>query len=139
MAGIFSLNPKLAKDTYAICQLGLSDVLLMNDSRWPWLILVPRVVNACEWFDLSMPQQAQLHQEVMHVAMHLKQWTNATKMNIAALGNQVPQLHVHVIARSLKDPAWPNPVWGCGQAVEYTPNALENTRKYLSSLNITNL
>lgn len=109
----FTLHPQLEADTHFIADLPLSHLLLMNDARFPWLILVPRVANASEWFDLDSTQQAQLSAEACRVGATLKAQLNADKINIAALGNQVPQLHVHVIARFKTDPAWPQSVWNC--------------------------
>jgi diadenosine tetraphosphate (Ap4A) HIT family hydrolase len=132
----FSLHPDLVRDCIKISETPLCEVLLRNDARFPWLILVPRVAGASEWFDLSAEQQKQLHDEVMLISVQLKKNLNADKMNIAALGNITPQLHVHIIARFKGDAAWPNPVWGQGRAVGYSTDALEKMRKMM---NITNL
>ncbi|MCX4189355.1 HIT domain-containing protein [Methylophaga sp. OBS3] len=115
----FSLHKQLANDTIEVGDLPLCQILLMNDARFPWLILVPRREQMSEMFDLSMKDQQLLLQETSFVAERLKDLTGADKMNMAALGNQVPQLHVHVIARFKDDPAWPAPVWGNGKAVAY--------------------
>ncbi len=109
----FILHPQLAADTHFIADLPLSRLLLMNEARFPWLILVPRVAGVSEWFDLNAAQQAQLSAEACRVGAILKAELNADKINIAALGNQVPQLHVHVIARFKSDAVWPQPVWNC--------------------------
>lgn len=135
----FSLHPRLAADTHPLCQLGFSDLLLMDDSRFPWLILVPRFKDASEWFDLPDEMQIKLSSEVSDIAKKLKHGTGADKINIAALGNQVPQLHIHIIARFKSDAAWPNPVWGNGKAIPYTAETLEKMRKILNFGNITNL
>lgn len=108
---MFALHPRLEADCFPVTELKLCSVLLMNNLIFPWLILVPRVENACELFDLSENDRQQLMQEVSLTAETLKRLTGAHKMNIAALGNQVPQLHVHIIARNPQDAAWPNPVW----------------------------
>jgi diadenosine tetraphosphate (Ap4A) HIT family hydrolase len=106
------LHPQLAKDSVMVCQLGLSELRLINDARFFWLILVPRRANIAEWFELDAPEQAQLHAETMDIAARLKRHTGCTKVNIGALGNVVRQLHVHIIARTENDACWPRPVWG---------------------------
>jgi diadenosine tetraphosphate (Ap4A) HIT family hydrolase len=118
----FVLHPRLAADTAFITDWTLSRLLLMNDRRFPWLILVPRQANLSELFDLEEWARNLLMREVAEAAHRLKLWVKADKINVAALGNQVPQLHVHVIARRVSDAAWPNPVWGVGNATPY-PNA----------------
>jgi len=114
----FMLHPQLAADTALICDWKLSQILLMNDKRFPWLILVPRRASLTELFDLDREGQSTLISEIADVSRRLKQWAKADKINVAALGNQVPQLHVHIIARKNGDAAWPNPPWG-GAAVPY--------------------
>jgi diadenosine tetraphosphate (Ap4A) HIT family hydrolase len=94
-------------------------VLLMNDSRWPWLILVPRQGGAVEIMDLGRSDRAELMEEAALASAWLKAHAKAVKINVAALGNVVRQLHVHVVARRAGDPAWPGPVWGFGAAVPY--------------------
>lgn len=128
---MFALHEKLAADTHFLCSQDACEVLIMNDSRFPWLILVPKLEVASEWFDLSEGHQSLVLKEVMELADTLKQVTNADKINIAALGNQVPQLHIHVIARFKNDIAWPNPVWGHGQPVAYDNVVLEIFRNSL--------
>lgn len=115
----FTLHKQLAEDTIAVGDLPLCQILLMNDARFPWLVLVPRRESASEPFDLSMKDQQLLWQEAALVAEKFKDLTGADKMNLAALGNQVPQLHIHVIARFKDDAAWPAPVWGVGKTVAY--------------------
>lgn len=115
----FKLHKQLANDTIPVGDLPLCQILLMNDARFPWLVLVPRRESASEPFDLSMKDQQLLWQEAAFVAEKLKDLTGADKMNLAALGNQVPQLHMHVIARFQDDAAWPAPVWGHGKSVAY--------------------
>jgi diadenosine tetraphosphate (Ap4A) HIT family hydrolase len=115
----FTLHPRLDADTMHVGDLWLCRVLLMNDARFPWLILVPKRAGLSEPFDLEDEDEARLWREVSGTARALKRETGAFKINIAALGNQVPQLHVHVIARSEGDAAWPGPVWGVGDAVPY--------------------
>lgn len=115
----FTLHPRLAADTVFVADWVLSRVLLMNDARYPWLILVPRREGATELFDLEPQDRAMLIEEVSRAAQSLKETSGAAKINVGALGNLVPQLHVHVVARSLGDAAWPGPVWGHGMAVPY--------------------
>ncbi|GAB4352404.1 MAG: HIT family protein [Oricola sp.] len=115
----FELDPALAADTFPVATLGLCRLLLMNDSRFPWLILVPQRAEMTDMHDLSPLDQTMLTFEAMTVSENLKALTGCHKINIAALGNRVRQLHLHVIARQTDDAAWPNPVWGSGPAVPY--------------------
>jgi len=108
----WSLHPQLKHDTIDIGDLPLSKVLVIKDANYPWLLLVPRRPEKVEIIDLDEVEQAQLMAEVSRVARALKDITKCDKLNIAALGNMVPQLHVHVIARRASDAAWPRPVWG---------------------------
>ncbi len=108
----WSLHPQLKQDTIDIGDLPLSKVLVIKDANYPWLLLVPRRPEKVEVIDLDEVEQAQLMAEVSRAAKALKEITKCDKLNIAALGNVVPQLHVHVIARRTQDAAWPRPVWG---------------------------
>ncbi|WP_333825760.1 HIT family protein [Pinisolibacter sp.] len=108
----FQLDPRLAADTEPLLDLPLSSLLLMRDGNYPWLILVPRRAGAVEILDLPAADRAQLWAEIERVAEALRAETGADKLNVAALGNVVAQLHVHVIARFRTDAAWPAPVWG---------------------------
>ena len=108
----WSLHPQLAADTHLVGDLPLSRLLIIKDANYPWLILVPRRPGVNEILDLGAPEQAQLMDEIARTGAALKEITACHKLNVAALGNVVPQLHVHVIARSRSDPAWPHPVWG---------------------------
>ena len=108
----FSLHPQFAADTVPVGDLPLSRVLLANDANYPWLILVPRLPALTEIIDLEENAQIQLLNEIAAASHALKDLTACDKLNIAALGNMVAQLHVHVIARSRGDAAWPKPVWG---------------------------
>ncbi|WP_193177803.1 HIT domain-containing protein [Oricola nitratireducens] len=121
----FSLDPALQADTLPVADLGLCRLLLMNDNRFPWLILVPQRAGTVEIHDLSPLDQTMLTFEMVTVSEHLKALTGCHKVNVAALGNQVRQLHMHVIARDTGDAAWPNPVWGSGPAVPYEPGAAD--------------
>jgi len=118
------LHPQLADDTHPLAQFALCEVRLMDDANHPWLILVPRVENAVEVIDLDTAQQAQLMQEIDRASRALQAAVKPHKLNVAALGNVVPQLHVHVIARFHDDIAWPRPVWGMATAQPYSPELL---------------
>ena len=115
----FALDARLAADTIEIGDLGLSRLLLMNDARFLWLILVPRRNNLSEWIDLDQTDRGALTEEIAAVAGVLRGRPGVDKINIGALGNIVRQLHVHIVARSEGDAAWPGPVWGSGAPVRY--------------------
>ncbi|MGJ5175589.1 HIT family protein [Bradyrhizobium oligotrophicum] len=117
----WSLHPQLAKDTIDIGDLPLSRVLVIKDANYPWLLLVPRREGAVEIIDLDEVAQAQLMTEITRVSRALKDVTECDKLNVAALGNMVPQLHVHIIARRTGDVAWPRPVWGVAPPVPHDP------------------
>ena len=121
----FQLHPQLAADTFAITELSLSTVLLMNDRRFPWCIVVPRQPGLVDLVDLSGDAQAVLWHEIDMVSRAVKTAFQAEKLNVAALGNVVPQLHIHVIARFKNDPAWPKPVWGVGTPEPYAREKLD--------------
>jgi diadenosine tetraphosphate (Ap4A) HIT family hydrolase len=108
----FVLDRRLAQDSHDITNLPLCNVRLMDNKRFPWIILVPRVLNAREWIDLSREAQHQLSDEIAVISHILTALVTPEKLNIATLGNQVSQLHIHIIARYKADAAWPNPVWG---------------------------
>jgi diadenosine tetraphosphate (Ap4A) HIT family hydrolase len=127
----WSLHPQLKQDTIDIGDLPLSKVLVIKDANYPWLLLVPRRVETKEIIDLDEVEQAQLTTEVSRAARALKEITKCDKLNIAALGNVVPQLHVHVIARRTGDAAWPRPVWG---AVPPIPHVTEEVQHFISAL-----
>jgi len=121
----WSLHPQLAQDTVPVGDLPLSRVLLAKDANYPWLILVPRKPGLVEIMDLPADEQAQLTTEIATAAKALKAVTECEKLNIAALGNQVAQLHVHVIGRRHSDAAWPKPVWGAVPPTAYDPRVCE--------------
>jgi len=108
----WSLHPQLEQDADTIGDLVLSRLLVSNDATYPWLLLVPRRPGASEIIDLNAEDQQQLMTEIAVVSAALKAITDCDKLNVAAIGNVVPQLHVHVIARRRDDPAWPKPIWG---------------------------
>ena len=118
----WSLHPQLAQDTVAVGDLPLSRVLLANDANYPWLILVPRMAGVTEITDLDPNEQVQLLGEIDAAARALKSVTECEKLNVAALGNVVAQLHVHVIGRRHSDAAWPKPAWGTGPPAAYNPS-----------------
>ncbi|HST28423.1 MAG TPA: HIT domain-containing protein [Rudaea sp.] len=122
----FILDPRLAGDTHRVGDLDLSRVLLMDDARFPWLILVPRRANLRELIDLDVAHQQRLLAEIDRCARVLHALEKPEKLNIAALGNVVAQLHVHVIARRANDAAWPRPVWGFGEREPYAPIELHD-------------
>jgi diadenosine tetraphosphate (Ap4A) HIT family hydrolase len=127
----WSLHPQLARDTVPVGDLPLARTLLTNDANYPWLILVPRLPGLVELIDLEENAQVQLLGEIAATARALKSITQCDKLNIAALGNQVQQLHVHVIARRHTDPAWPKPVWGVKPSAPYEK---AQQRAFLESL-----
>ncbi|HEX3673421.1 MAG TPA: HIT domain-containing protein [Rhizomicrobium sp.] len=119
----FALHERLAADTAPVADWGLSRVLLMNDARYPWLVLVPRRAGLIELHDLKHVERMVLIEEINRASAGLKALTAAAKINTGALGNLVPQLHIHIVARNPGDPAWPGPVWGHSAAVAYEPGA----------------
>jgi diadenosine tetraphosphate (Ap4A) HIT family hydrolase len=117
----WSLHPQLEKDTINVGDLPLCRVVVIKDANYPWLLLVPRRPNVTEIIDLDEVAQAQLMTEIGRVARALKDVTKCDKLNIAALGNVVPQLHVHIVARRSSDAAWPRPVWGVAPPLDHDP------------------
>lgn len=130
---MFKLDERLFKDTVVLGDFTLCRVLLMNDSRYPWLILVPRRAGISELFELNMAEQQQLWQETSYVGQVLKDVFQADKINIATLGNVVKQLHMHIVVRMQDDAAWPAPVWGNGAAQGYTGETLAAMRARLQA------
>lgn len=121
----WSLHPQLEHDSVAVGELSLSHVRAMNNANYPWLILIPRHAGAVEIIDLEGEQQAELMDEIALLSHVLKDVTACGKLNVAAIGNVVPQLHVHIVARRHSDAIWPRPVWGTAPARAYEPAALE--------------
>ncbi|MDX1633057.1 MAG: HIT family protein [Marinobacter sp.] len=115
----FTLHPKLAADTVSLGSSALCEVRLMNDSTWPWVLLVPRRNGVREIYQLSEADQLQLLRESSALGQGLMETFRGDKLNVAALGNMVPQLHLHHIVRFEGDPAWPGPVWGRQPPVAY--------------------
>ena len=120
----YALHPQLAADTHPVATFDLCELRLMDDANYPWLVLVPRLPDARELIDLMPAQRRVLTDEIDRAARALRDGFRPHKLNVAALGNLVPQLHVHVIARYEQDPAWPSPVWGRVAARPYTPEQL---------------
>lgn len=121
----FELHPQLANDCIFLSDLGLSRLLLMNNKDFPWCILVPRINGIREIHELEETDQQTLLRESSELSRVMLQAFKGEKMNIAALGNIVPQLHVHHIVRTKTDKAWPNPVWGYGDGLVYSDEETE--------------
>lgn len=117
----FVLDPRLEAETSPLGELALCKVLLMDDARFPWIVLVPKRAGLVEIIDLGSADLQRLMEEIATASGVLETATSAYKLNVAALGNVVRQLHVHVIARFENDAAWPSPVWGKGERVPYDP------------------
>lgn len=127
----FELHPQLHKDCYAIGDLTLCRLLLMNDKNYPWFILIPMRNNKREIYELNAEDQIQLNTESIQLSRFLMEKFKGEKMNIAALGNMVPQLHIHHIVRYKNDPAWPGPVWGKATAIAYTEKEVETIKQHM--------
>ena len=127
----WELDPLIERDTVPVGDMPLCRVLLIKDANYPWLLLVPRRPDIVEIIDLAEVEQAQLMTEISRVARALKEVTRCDKLNIAALGNVVPQLHVHIIGRRAGDAAWPRPVWGVMQPL---PHDAEEVQTFISTL-----
>ncbi|MEH6564766.1 MAG: HIT domain-containing protein [Halopseudomonas sp.] len=126
---MFELHPQLAKDGISVGDFPLSRLLLINDSHYPWFVLVPRRAGISEVFELTEEDQLQLGRESVHLSRILHRIFNADKLNVAALGNMVSQLHVHHIIRYRDDIAWPAPVWGKVPASPYSNEGLAKVLK----------
>lgn len=116
----FKLHPQLRADSLRVGQLELCELRIVNDSRFTWCLMVPRIPDLIELHHLPTAHRLTLFSEIEHVSEHLLASTIVSKINVAALGNMVPQLHVHVIGRHPDDPAWPNSVWTAGPGENYT-------------------
>jgi diadenosine tetraphosphate (Ap4A) HIT family hydrolase len=130
----FELDPRLQADTLHLASLPMCELLLMNDCRYPWAILVPHVVGARELHDLSDDQQIAIHADMMRVSRAIGAWPGVEKVNIGALGNVVAQLHIHIVGRHAGDPAWPGPVWGHSPRVPYGRDLTDPLMDYLRAL-----
>ncbi len=131
---VFQLHPRLQQDSIKIGQLSLSQLLLINDSHYPWFVLVPERIDITEIYQLSEKDQLQLLRESSLLSKTLADLYKADKMNIATIGNIVPQLHVHHIVRYKNDIAWPAPVWGKHDAVPYTEQQLKKIIEQIQPL-----
>ena len=130
---MFELHERLAADTIQIMDFPLSRVLLMNDARYPWVILVPRQNGLKELHELSEGDGIQLWKEIKTASKFMEVAFDCDKVNVGALGNLVPQLHIHIIARKVHDAAWPGPVWGVGQAENYVDDELKKIQDELTA------
>ncbi|HEX2225029.1 MAG TPA: HIT family protein [Thermoanaerobaculia bacterium] len=130
----FLLHPTLARDTVEVARWPLCRVLLMKDRRFPWLILVPEREAVREIHELPPADRAALVEEIARAGEALSRLLQPDKVNVGALGNAVPQLHVHVVARFTSDAAWPGPVWGAGAAASYPDGELEDLRERLAAV-----
>lgn len=122
----FLLNDRLEADTFHVADWPLCRVLLMNDCRFPWLILVPRRNGLRDFDEVAADDKADFLGEIDRASRVLRAIAAPEKLNVAALGNMVPQLHVHVVARFASDAAWPGPIWGVGEAQAYDPAEAES-------------
>ncbi|WP_163558413.1 HIT family protein [Halomonas sp. NO4] len=129
--GSFEADPRLVEDSYPVTELPLCQLRLMDDARFPWLVLIPRRPGVSELFELDPTDQQQLWHEATRVGESLLRLCQGDKLNVASLGNMVAQLHVHVVVRHRGDAAWPGPVWGHGKAEPYDLDALAAMRDHL--------
>jgi len=120
----FEIDSQLKQTSYPLTSLGVCDLRLVDDQRWPWLLIIPRGPHGVELIDLSPDLRSEVWLEIDHVARVMRDQFSPYKLNIAALGNQVRQLHIHCIARFPDDDAWPNPVWGVGESLPYDSELL---------------
>jgi len=130
---MFVLHERLAADTFEVCDWPLNRVLLMNDATYPWLILVPRREGLKDFHDLEPADRPAAFEEIDRASRALQAIHDPDKINVAALGNTVPQLHIHVISRLTTDPAWPGPIWGKVPAQPYADDALAATMERLKA------
>ena len=132
--GSFQIDSKLKQDTYFVSDLGLCTLLIMNDSNYPWFILVPRRFNIREIYQLSNEDRFQLDYETNLISETLASYYKADKMNIAALGNIVSQLHIHIVVRKKTDLLWPETIWGKKSPLFYGKEDIENTISIIKNL-----
>lgn len=130
----FQLDQRLAADSFKLLDWPLCELRRFDDSRYDWLLLIPRVAECTEFLDLNQPQQQALATEVKQAAALLKAHGSGQKLNVGALGNLVPQLHIHLMLRHPQDPAWPGPVWGHSAALRFTPAQREQEIKRWQAL-----
>lgn len=134
MADEYQLHPRLAADTFSLGETALCELRLMNDCTWPWVLLVPRRSGIREIYELTGSEQQQLLRESSALGQGLMSLFRGDKLNVAALGNMVPQLHLHHIVRHQVDPAWPGPVWGARPPVPYSDEQREQLLQKLAPL-----
>ena len=134
----FQVDERLVADSHGMAQFPLSEVRLMNDARYKWFLLVPRREALVEFIDLELSDQAQLVSEISFMSIALMSLYSPEKLNVAMLGNMVSQLHVHVIGRNSGDAAWPRPVWGVGDMVAYSDEAVAEVRDEVGKFIIAN-
>ena len=132
----FELDARLAQDTHLLADGPSCLLLMMNDCRYPWLILVPKRPDVREWHDLDSTEQQTLHRLSIRIGQALQRRFTVDKINTATLGNVVNQFHIHIVGRRVGDPAWPGPVWGHSQAVPYSPAELQQTLSTLRAESI---
>ena len=132
-AATFEIESQLKQTSYPLTSLAVSDLRLVDDQRWPWLLIIPRIAHAVELIDISPNLRTEVWREIDHVGRVMRDQFSPHKLNIAALGNQIRQLHVHCIARFPEDEAWPNPVWGVGNSEPYD---LELLNERLNALRV---
>ena len=125
----FTLDPRIASSSLFLRQCGFCELRLVNDSRYCWLLLIPQIADIVELSDLSKSQRDEMMDYATQIAALMQDKTKADKMNIATIGNIVPAMHLHIIARKVDDAAWPNPVWGNGEARPYEADALAATQR----------
>lgn len=130
---MFQLHPQLEKDSFLIRETSLCEIRLINNALFPWVILVPKHNEIKEFLDLSPQDQQTLWQDITHISKKMQQHYNPDKLNVAMLGNMVPQLHIHIIARFKEDTAWPNPIWG-NDSKPYTKKEKNNIISKLSTV-----
>ena len=128
----FEVHEQLLNDCTVVGDASLCQVLLMNDARFPWLILVPRIEGLRAFHEVPQNHRSTLFSEIESASLAVKKLIEADKINVAALGNQVPQLHVHVIGRLISDVAWPGPVWGVGVPVPYQDTERDQRIKFVT-------
>ena len=122
---MFKLDERLQRDTFPVASLSLGELLLLNNAHYPWLILVPRRAGVTEVYQLEQADRDQLWRESHQLSLWMSDYFAFDKLNIAALGNVVSQLHLHHVGRRQNDPAWPGPVWGHGATVSYRSEQVE--------------
>src|SRR5690242_7488920 len=130
---VFALHQRLAADTTPVGSLALCRILLMNNALWPWVILVPACPGVTEVHQLAAGDRALLIEDVARTGAAVERLFTPHKINVAAIGNIVPQLHIHVVARRRDDPAWPNPVWGSGLGRPYEPGEADSVAVRLAA------